>query len=75
MSVEFPVKTSSPSNALWSRYLQVQCEIDRVRLAIHKTKSSKLQRDYTKYLRKLCRQRESLKDACANSSEITVKEA
>ena len=31
-------------------------EIERVKIALNKTKSWKLKRDYTKYLRRLCRE-------------------
>lgn len=53
--------------------LEIQHEIDRVRLAIHKTQSFKLRRDYTKYLHKLYKQQKSMGDMYANSSEVIVK--
>ena len=53
--------------------LEIQQEIDRVRLAIHKTQSFKLRRDYTKYLHKLYKQQKSMGDMYADSSEVRVK--
>lgn len=54
--------------------LEIQCEIDRVRSAIHKTKSFKLRRDYTKYLHKLYKQQRSMRDMHTNNSEVKVSE-
>ena len=53
--------------------LEIQQEIDRVRSAIHKTQSSTLRRDYTKYLHKLYKQQKSMRDMHANDSEVIVK--
>ena len=53
--------------------LEIQQEIDRVRLAIHKTQSLQLRRDYTKYLHKLYKQQKSMGDMHADSSEVGVK--
>lgn len=53
--------------------LEIQQEIDRVRLAIHKTQSFKLRRDYTKYLHKLYKQQKSMGDMYVDSSEVRVK--
>ena len=50
--------------------LEIQQEIDRVRLAIHKTQSFKLRRDYTKYLHKLYKQQTSMGDMYVDSSEV-----
>ena len=53
--------------------LEIQHEIDRVMLAIHKTQSFKLRRDYTKYLHKLYKQQKSMGDMHANNSEVRAK--
>lgn len=53
--------------------LEIQQEIDRVRLAIHKTQSFKLRRDYTKYLHKLYKQQKSMGDMYADSGEVRVR--
>lgn len=53
--------------------LEIQQEIDRVRLAIHKTQSSTLRRDYNKYLHKLYKQQKSMGDGHANNSEVRAK--